>query len=115
MEAFIYGIADSVRDRPISSIKESQVCSTVHTIISIVEEAGKVLDRNPREDTGSRFGNPVFRTFLDDVEASLSTWHAQLGLTDKAQVDEISAYLYHSFGNKRRIDYGSGHELNFFL
>jgi len=74
-----------------------------------------VLDAHPREDTGSRFGNPVFRVFLDAVAAALPAWHAQLGLTAPAQVAEVATYFAHAFGNKRRIDYGSGHELNFFL
>jgi serine/threonine-protein phosphatase 2A activator len=84
-------------------------------ILRILTEAGKIQEQCPPEDTGSRFGNPVFRTFLDKVEDALPHWHAELGLHDAAQVDEISTYLLNSFGNKRRIDYGSGHELNFFL
>ncbi|KAJ4376126.1 Serine/threonine-protein phosphatase 2A activator 2 [Neocucurbitaria cava] len=115
VEAFIYGIADSVRDRSVSSIKDAEVTDTVKATVQILGEAEKVLERCPPEDTGSRFGNPVFRTFLDEVESALPTWHTTLGLTDQAQVDEISTYLHNSFGNKRRIDYGSGHELNFFL
>ncbi|KAF2126877.1 Phosphotyrosyl phosphatase activator [Dothidotthia symphoricarpi CBS 119687] len=115
VEAFIYGIADSARDRPISSIRDDEITDTVGKIVRILQEAEKVLDAHPPEDTGSRFGNPVFRDFLDGVEEQICEWHAQLGLIDAAQVREISTYLLHSFGNKRRIDYGSGHELNFFL
>jgi serine/threonine-protein phosphatase 2A activator len=115
VEAFVFGIADSVRDRSISSIKDEEVTDTVKTVVQILAEAEKVLDRCPPEDTGSRFGNPVFRTFLDEVELVLPLWHEKLGLKDNAQIDEIATYLHNSFGNKRRIDYGSGHELNFFL
>jgi serine/threonine-protein phosphatase 2A activator len=113
--AFVFGVSDSVQDRSVGSLKESDIVPTVKTVLQIVAEVEKVLDRCPPEDTGSRFGNPVFRTFLDEVEKALPEWHAQLGLTDKQQVDEVSAYLHNAFGNKRRIDYGSGHELNFFL
>ena len=108
-------MSDSVQDRSASSLKESDMTPTVKTVLQVVAEVEKVLDRCPPEDTGSRFGNPVFRTFLDEVEKALPEWHAQLGLTDKQQVEEVSGYLHNAFGNKRRIDYGSGHELNFFL
>ena len=113
--AFVFGVSDSVQDRSASSLKESDMTPTVKTVLQVVAEVEKVLDRCPPEDTGSRFGNPVFRTFLDEVEKALPEWHAQLGLTDKQQVEEVSGYLHNAFGNKRRIDYGSGHELNFFL
>ncbi|KAJ4305853.1 Serine/threonine-protein phosphatase 2A activator 2 [Kalmusia sp. IMI 367209] len=113
--AFVFGVSDSVRDRPISTLKEDQTSPTVRKVLGILDEAEHILDRCPPEDTGSRFGNPVFRTFLEEVEKALPAWHAQLGLTDKSQVDEIATYLHNAFGNKRRIDYGSGHELNFFL
>lgn len=115
VEAFIYGIADSVRDRAISSIKPSEKTETIDKILTILNEAENILDRCPPEDTGSRFGNPVFRTFLEEIDTALPSWHTTLGLTTPDQITEISTYLAHSFGNKSRIDYGSGHELNFFL
>jgi serine/threonine-protein phosphatase 2A activator len=30
-------------------------------------------------------------------------------------IPEVSAYLVESFGNRRRIDYGTGHEANFMV
>ncbi|KAL5405956.1 hypothetical protein PMIN03_008093 [Paraphaeosphaeria minitans] len=112
---FIFGVSDSVRDRPVSSLSAADTSPVVDSIVHMFDSAEEILEKNPPEDTGSRFGNPVFRTFLDDVSAALPSWHASLGLDDEAQVAEISVYLHNAFGNKRRIDYGSGHELNFFL
>lgn len=116
VEAFIFGIADAVRDRSISSVRDgSEASTTIKTIVSILRSAEEILSICPPEDTGSRFGNPMFRSFLDELEKALPAWHEQLGLHDAAQIDEVSTYLRHSFGNRQRIDYGSGHELNFFL
>ncbi|EMD58961.1 hypothetical protein COCSADRAFT_262096 [Bipolaris sorokiniana ND90Pr] len=116
VEAFIFGIADAVRDRSISSVRDGdEATTTIKTIVSILRSAEDILSTCPPEDTGSRFGNPMFRSFLDELEKALPAWHEQLGLHDAAQIEEVSTYLRHSFGNRQRIDYGSGHELNFFL
>jgi len=40
-------------------------------------------------------------------------WHADLGLPSKEAIDEVTTYFCEAFGNRTRIDYGSGHELNF--
>ncbi|KAL5119884.1 Serine/threonine-protein phosphatase 2A activator 2 [Pleosporales sp. CAS-2024a] len=115
VEAFVYGVADSVRDRAISSITPAEKTPVVDKIVAILRQAENLVAQCPPEDTGSRFGNAVFRTYLDEVDKALPSWHAQLGLTEPAQVAEISTYLANSFGSRRRIDYGSGHELNFFV
>jgi serine/threonine-protein phosphatase 2A activator len=113
--AWIFTLSDSVQDRAISSIQDEDVTDTIKKILWILDQARIVLEDNPPEDTGSRFGNPIFRTFLDGIGARLLAWHNELGLSNASQIEEIGTYLHNSFGNKRRIDYGSGHELNFFL
>lgn len=34
-------------------------------------------------------------------------------LVPEAAIPEVSRYFVESFGNRRRIDYGTGHEANF--
>ena len=80
----------------------------------MLDQAEQVLTANPPLDTGSRFGNPAFRSFIASLTAQLPQWHAQLHVPSAAR-QEVSTYLQNSFGNSSRIDYGSGHELNFVL
>ncbi|SPN97175.1 related to phosphotyrosyl phosphatase activator PTPA [Cephalotrichum gorgonifer] len=112
--AWIFNLSESVEDTPISAIKDGELGESVKTILGILDEAEKLVEQAPpSEQGGSRFGNKVFRDLLDLVKGKLPEWHKRLGLPSDAAINEASAYLYHSFGNYARIDYGSGHELNF--
>jgi len=69
-----------------------------------------------------RFGNKAFRVWLDRVTENAEADLALIGAggnpefknLDRA-IPELKAYLIESFGNYERIDYGTGHELNFFI
>ncbi|KAH6853423.1 hypothetical protein B0I37DRAFT_359278 [Chaetomium sp. MPI-CAGE-AT-0009] len=115
--SFIFGLSESVVDRPISSVKDTDLSPTVQFILTILDEADALCQDSPPDDQGgSRFGNKTFRVFLDKVKQRSPAWHATLlGGPDPnpAATAELSAYLCQSFGNRSRIDYGSGHELNF--
>ncbi|KAL2270909.1 hypothetical protein VTJ83DRAFT_280 [Remersonia thermophila] len=118
--AFVFGITDSVQDRPISSVKDADLSPAVRAILTILDEADALCRDTPPDDQGgSRFGNKTFRVFLDKVKDRSPAWHAALLPAAlparKAAEAEVSTYLHHAFGNRRRIDYGSGHELNFFM
>jgi hypothetical protein len=62
-----------------------------------------------------RFGNKAFRVWLDKVCATVQTdindFSSEPGWA-KA-IPEVSVYLQESFGEHSRLDYGTGHELNF--
>jgi len=62
-----------------------------------------------------RFGNKAFRVWLDKVMASVTTdmiaFSALPGF--EKSIPELSVYLQESFGSHERLDYGTGHELNF--
>ena len=43
----------------------------------------------------------------------MSEYHARIPGLPKEAVPEIAEYLQQAFGNRERIDYGSGHEASF--
>lgn len=116
IRAWVFGLAEAVVDTPCSAVKDADLSDRVKTLITILDETETYISRcPPDEQGGSRFGNKAFRGFLDLVKQSSTRWHQGLGVQDPAAIGELSAYLEESFGNRNRIDYGSGHELNFVI
>ncbi|EFY88636.1 Phosphotyrosyl phosphate activator protein, putative [Metarhizium acridum CQMa 102] len=116
IQAWIFGLAESVADTPCSAVKGDDLGDTVKAILNILGEAGElVIKCPPNEQGGSRFGNKAFRGFLDLVSENCPKWHKSLGIDKEEAIAEVSTYLDQSFGNRNRIDYGSGHELNFMM
>lgn len=103
-------------DVPISSVKNDDLSEPVKAILLILDEIEALVEATPPDETGgSRFGNKLFRSFLDKTGSASASWHQKLGVTSQDAVAEVQAYLLQSFGNRSRIDYGSGHELNFMI
>lgn len=61
----------------------------------------------------SRFGNPAFKTFYDKVGDASLDLHTRIAGLPKEAIQEVEVYFKESWGNKQRVDYGSGMELNF--
>lgn len=69
-----------------------------------------------QNDRGQRFGNKAFRTWIERMEALVDKFglESEPPLLEDAR-QELCMYLRDSFGNYQRIDYGTGHELNFII
>ena len=114
--AFVFGLSDAVVDVPISAVKDADCSPNVKSILGILDEVEALVKDTPPDDAeGSRFGNKTFRTFLDKTKDESQRWHNKLTLTARDAISEVETYLLQSFGNRTRIDYGSGHELNFMI
>lgn len=119
IQEFVQGCADSVVGyRCTDSFEIPSIVTEIENFMIILYN---LIDEIPPIKQPMRFGNKAFRT-----------WHARLKVESKIFVEkiltremidsgvgiEIEEYLFISFGNETRIDYGTGHELSiviFFL
>jgi len=86
----------------------------VKAIISILDKVEQICKETPPvNNAASRFGNPAFRTFYDKVQEVSPQLHETLPGLPKESISEVSVYFKEAWGNRARIDYGSGMELNF--
>lgn len=76
-----------------------------------VEDIAKATP--PVDNKASRFGNPAFRTFYDKVAEAAPELHKTLPGLPQEAIPELVVYFGEAWGNRTRIDYGSGMELNF--
>ncbi|KAJ6607935.1 hypothetical protein B0H10DRAFT_2178364 [Mycena sp. CBHHK59/15] len=90
--------------------EQSDGVTSILAVLDAVETAAH--DIPPVENAASRFGNPAFRTFYDRVSEMAPALHATLPIPTEARA-EVGTYFVEAWGNRARIDYGSGMELNF--
>ncbi|RVX70942.1 Serine/threonine-protein phosphatase 2A activator 2 [Exophiala mesophila] len=116
LQAWIFTLADSVQGQTIPSVETRPVSEIVKRLDAVLDQIEALVANNPPLDTGSRFGNPVFRSLHRAIVHDAPTLHKEtLGLNNDLAIQEVSIYLINSFGSEERLDYGSGHELNFLM
>lgn len=112
---FIETLAESARGHE-NTQYELPVSENIESTMKLLGEIVKIIEKHPvfTDAATSRFGKVEFRDYFDDLETNSKQLikDAFPSLTDE-RVNILSTYLLQSWGDKRRIDYGSGHELNF--
>lgn len=121
---FIQNINYVIRSTACSQVLDVQSSHAIDIIVRWLQGQQSLLSRHPPIQQAMRFGNKAYRLWYDDVAASIDTLHVELlsplevvfdSSRKNGAADELSGYLRDSFGNYQRIDYGTGHELNFVL
>lgn len=100
--------------------KDVEKSSNIEIIINFLDTIEKLVSEFPAiNQEKQRFGNTAFRSWYEAVEKLYEAELApKLNLfygedKDFLLSNEIMPYLLECFGNSKRIDYGTGHELNF--
>lgn len=109
--AFIVRLNEAAKGKELGSVKSKS--SSVLALEELLKDVDNAVTKFPSHESSSRFGKHEFRDFYDYVHDHAREWLLRLLKLDADQVDEIAGYFVESWGNRQRIDYGSGHELNF--
>jgi len=114
---FIYAIQSSLK-----GMKKSQMPPTTNECLlqfdALFERLEQIFANNPPKVGDARFEDPVFRRFHDELTSKFTQIMEETILSPKFIpkniIIELKTYFLDSFGNQFRLDYGTGHELNFF-
>lgn len=111
---FIKACAEAVVDCSIAD--EITVPDAVTKFGCFMQKLYNLIDEVPPLKQPMRFGNKAFRTWHDRMTSEANTFLCETIPEDKSgAVAELAPYILDMFGNTTRIDYGTGHELNFAL
>ncbi|KAG8819585.1 Serine/threonine-protein phosphatase 2A activator 2 [Serendipita sp. 400] len=90
---------------------ESEAVKAILDVLDGVEAL--VKETPPVDNKGSRFGNPAFKELYDKIKTSSRELHTRIPNLPPDAIEELAGYFEEVWGNRTRIDYGSGMELNF--
>lgn len=119
--SFIGEVSEAVRAKQVSSERKGGASPVVLGLVEMLDELERWITQFPPLEQPMRFGNKAFRQWHDHlVERSESLLRDVLirvpSVAQPAEnlAAELAQYLNVSFGDERRIDYGTGHEASFF-
>jgi hypothetical protein len=111
---FVKDCAESVVGS--SMADEFPVSEAVTKFVVFMDVLHSLVDEIPPLKQPMRFGNKAFRIWHEKVAVELSTFLVDLLPAEIGDAAiELTPYFLDMFGNTTRIDYGTGHELNFAL
>lgn len=109
---FVVLLSEAVKGHKLSD--ECHTSKLTSAICDLLLEISSWIDDIPPVTTAVRYGNPSFREWQARLEEKGPGIVGALLPQDlKPALEEIYPYFADSFGNTIRIDYGTGHEVNF--
>lgn len=111
----IHGTSTTVYNR--KYILQNGIFKKCSEFLHQLEVCCDETDLNLASNAGTlRFGHVAYRTWFDKMKTLCKEFIDELAASRDDQFrSELSTYLAESFGNRMRIDYGTGHELNFII
>jgi len=111
---FIMAIGEAIKGKKIrDELSMSQVCSQ---LVKLLETLSSWVAEIPAVEMSARYGNSSYRTWFDKLVNEGEGLISELLPEALAPaVVELTGYFKDSFGNRTRIDYGTGHEMTFVM
>ncbi|XP_076233315.1 serine/threonine-protein phosphatase 2A activator [Calliopsis andreniformis] len=111
---FILALNDSVQGKALNV--DCFQSPAIDNVVGMLNEFDEWITQIPPTEQPQRFGNKSFKIWHEKLQQNGVT-ELQKVLPEELHraVPEIVQYLYESFGNPTRIDYGTGHEMAFLM
>jgi serine/threonine-protein phosphatase 2A activator len=108
--SFLLDMCEAVRGHTITTLDHG---ARVQHLLDTFAAIEVVVDTVEPVATVTRFGNPAFKTLMSQLQTQRARLlYILIGSEDQLH-DELLNYLLSSLGDAVRVDYGTGHELNF--
>eukprot|EP01060_Flectonema_neradi_P018351 TRINITY_DN2515_c0_g2_i1.p1 TRINITY_DN2515_c0_g2~~TRINITY_DN2515_c0_g2_i1.p1 ORF type:complete len:317 (+),score=49.63 TRINITY_DN2515_c0_g2_i1:48-998(+) len=117
LTAFLSILNDSVKGMTATEGQAKPKGTALKGIEDHIDELYSIIDDIPLQDLSQqRYGNKAFKTWHARMcDKSIPVFENLLPDKHKSLAPEIAVYWKDAFGNDTRIDYGTGHELNFVM
>ena len=118
---FIRQIVLAVKGKQNAANASDSISEPMQNIYELLKYTFNNIQKFPPEQTNNRFGNKSYRiwheqTLVKDATVQIAKlFSSNNGNNNQEAVLELLPYYYDSFGNATRIDFGTGHEVNFIL
>lgn len=120
--SFIDGLCSLIKGTALKyPLRKHEMTNEIFKMFSrFCDELGECCDKTDLKQGlsagGARFGLAAYRDWYDQMDSLSRTFIENLSnKIDQQYKEELIQYLRDSFGNRMRIDYGTGHELNFMI
>eukprot|EP00164_Ancoracysta_twista_P007229 GFYU01010228.1.p1 GENE.GFYU01010228.1~~GFYU01010228.1.p1 ORF type:complete len:409 (-),score=37.03 GFYU01010228.1:179-1273(-) len=108
---FINDLNASVQGVRVSDIKPDEIPANCSKLVALLDTMDKWIEEIPPVEQPMRFGNKAYRDWYERLSKEITSLHASMLPEDlHPAMVELVPYYMDSFGNKTRIDYGTGHE-----
>lgn len=109
---FILALNEAAQGQPVSA--QTSASAAIDSLVSMLDTLNTWVDEIPPAKQALRYGNPSYRDWFAKVdENAVSLLLAILPSDLSEAASELKPILLDGFGNRTRIDYGTGHETTF--
>ena len=103
----------------VTGVTQSQECNVspaAQAVLAALDRLLVLCEETPATTHEVRYGNPAYREWFDKMQAvAPELVYDILGDEIGSATVELVPYVLDSFGNRSRIDYGTGHETTFLM
>ena len=115
--SFLYNIQYKIKGMKKSQVESQSSNEFLKEFDNLYNKLEELYIKHPPKEGNEKYTDPVFKRFHTDLNADYENiMQSTILKSDKIPKNlilELKPYFMDSFGNPSRMDYGTGHELNY--